>query len=187
MKFSRTLLVNFVLLVLVASLYRIMPGRPWGFAPQIAMALFAGAVIRDSKYAFALPLLSMFVSDLLYQGLYLAGATEIPGFYSGQFLNYLMLTSLTFIGFLMRGKNLSQIAGGFLAGPTAFFLLSNFAVWVGGGGYQRPKTWEGLMMCFADGLPFYGMSILATIFFGGILFGAHHFLNKGVTARKLAN
>jgi hypothetical protein len=43
------------------------------------------------------------------------------------------------------------------------------------------------MMCFADGLPFYGMSILATIFFGGILFGAHHFLNKGVTARKLAN
>jgi hypothetical protein len=87
----------------------------------------------------------------------------------------------------MRGKNLSQIAGGFLAGPTAFFLMSNFAVWVGGGGYQRPKTWEGLMMCFADGLPFYGMSILATIFFGGILFGAHHFLNKGVTARKLAN
>jgi hypothetical protein len=185
MKFSRTLLVNVVLLVLVASLYRIMPGRPWGFAPQIAMALFAGAVIKDRKYAFALPLLSMFVSDLLYQLLYMAGATEIPGFYSGQFLNYLMLTSLTVIGFYMQGKNIRQIAGGFLAGPTAFFLMSNFAVWIGGGGYHRPKTFEGLMMCFADGLPFYGMSILATVFFGSILFGAHYFLNKGVTAKAI--
>lgn len=187
MKFSRTLLVNFVLLVLVASLYRIMPGRPWGFAPQIAMALFAGAVVKDRKYAFALPLLSMFVSDLFYQLLYTAGVTEIPGFYSGQFLNYLMLTSLTFIGFFMRNKNIGQTAAGFLAGPTAFFLMSNFAVWIGGGGYNRPKTFEGLMMCFADGLPFYGMSILATVFFGSILFGAHFFLNKGVTPKELAN
>ncbi len=183
MKFSRTLVVNFVLLVLVASLYRVMPGRPWGFAPQIAMALFAGAVIKDRKYAFVLPLLSMFVSDLFYQLLYMAGATEIPGFYSGQFLNYLMLTSLTVIGFFMRGKNIGRIAGGFLGGPTAFFLMSNFAVWIGGGGYNRPKTFEGLMMCFADGLPFYGMSILATVFFGSILFGAHYLLNKGVSVK----
>lgn len=178
MKFSRNLVVSFVLLVLIASLYRIMPGRPWGFAPQIAMALFAGSVIRDKKYAFALPLLSMFISDLLYQGLYLAGATPIAGFYEGQFLNYLMLTSLTVIGFFMREGNVFSLVSGFLAGPTAYFILSNFVVWIGGGGYQRPKTLEGLMMCYADGLPFYQMSLLSTFVFGGILFGVHQLLKR---------
>lgn len=176
MKFSRNLIISFVLLVLISSLYRIMPGRPWGFAPQIAMALFAGAVVRDRKSAFALPLLSMFISDLLYQALYVSGATVIPGFYEGQWLNYLMLTSLTVIGFFMNARNVWHVAGGSILGPTAYFLMSNFATWAGGGGYQRPKTWEGLMMCYADGLPFYQASIAATLFFGAILFGTHYLL-----------
>jgi uncharacterized membrane protein (UPF0136 family) len=159
-----------------------MPGRPWGFAPQIAMALFAGSVIADKKYAFALPLLSMFLSDLLYQGLYEMGLTPIEGFYSGQFVNYLMLTSLTVIGFFMRQNNVLSLVSGFLAGPTVYFILSNLLVWIGGGGYQRPKTLEGLMLCYADGLPFYQMSLLSTFVFGGVLFGAHQLLKRGTLA-----
>ena len=52
MKLNKSVVGSFVLLVLMASLYRIMPGRPLGFAPQIAMALFAGSVIKDKKVAF---------------------------------------------------------------------------------------------------------------------------------------
>lgn len=178
MKFSKNLVISFVLLIVIASLYRILPGRPWGFAPQIAMALFAGAVVKDKKYAFALPLLSMFLSDLLYHVLYLAGLGQIPGFYGGQFLNYLMLTSITLIGFFIREKNIGSMVMGFVAGPTAYFLISNFAVWIGGGGYQRPKTFNGLMMCYADGLPFYQMSLISTVVFGAVLFSAYGLLSK---------
>lgn len=177
MKLNKQLTINFILLILVASLYRVMD-RPFGFAPQIAMALFAGAVVKDKKLAFAFPLLSMFLSDLLYQVLYLNGLTPIQGFYSGQLENYLMITSLTLIGFLMNSQKLSALIGGFIAGPTAYFLISNFAVWIGGGGYQRPKTIEGLMMCYADGIPFYQMSILSTIVFGAVLFGTHQLVVK---------
>lgn len=183
MKFSKNLVISFVLLVLIASLYRIMPGRPWGFAPQIAMALFAGSVVRDRKYAFALPLFSMLLSDLLYHALYLSGFSEIPGFYGGQFLNYVMLTSITVLGFFIREKNIGSMAAGFIAGPTVYFLISNFAVWIGGGGYQRPKTFDGLMMCYADGLPFYQMSLLSTFVFGAVLFSAYHMLTRSVSLR----
>jgi uncharacterized membrane protein YhhN len=84
MKQSRSLVFVFILLIIIASVYRAWDGRPWGFVPQIAMALFGGAVIRDKKLAFVLPLLSMLLSDVLYEVLYRNGLSEIQGFYSGQ-------------------------------------------------------------------------------------------------------
>ena len=84
MKSSYKIIWSFLLLVVIAALYRIIPGRPYGFAPQWAMAVFAGAVIKDRKWAFIIPMLSMFISDLLYQILYIGGLTRIPCFYEGQ-------------------------------------------------------------------------------------------------------
>jgi hypothetical protein len=120
----------------------------------------------------------MFLSDLIYHVLYLTGQTPIEGFYSGQFTNYLMLTSLTVIGFYIKERNVFSIAAGSVVGPTVYFLLSNFVVWIGGGGYARPKTFDGLMMCYADGLPFYQSSILATLFFSAVLFGGYFLFSR---------
>jgi hypothetical protein len=55
MKSNKNLWVTLVLMIIVAALYRIIPDRPMGFAPQLAMALFGGAVIKDKKLAFAFP------------------------------------------------------------------------------------------------------------------------------------
>ena len=67
MKNKKSILLTLLVLIVVAALYRVVPGRPFGFAPQIAMALFAGAVIKDRKFAFALPLFSMILSDVIYE------------------------------------------------------------------------------------------------------------------------
>lgn len=178
MKFSKNLVFSFVLLVVVAAVYRIMPGRPWGFAPQIAMALFAGSVVKDRKYAFALPIFSMFISDLIYQLLYVFGAGIIPGFYEGQLTNYILFSLITVVGFFIKERSVFGIVAGSIAGPTLYFLTSNFLVWTSGGGLARPKTFEGLIMCFNDALPFYKTSIIATLFFSAILFGSYFFLVK---------
>ena len=77
-----------IILIVIAAVYRVIPGRPDGFAPQIAMALFGGAIIKDKKWAFALPLFSMFLSDLLYQALFSMHLSERQGFYQGQLTNY---------------------------------------------------------------------------------------------------
>ena len=191
MKVSKQLLLSFGLLIIIASLYRIMPGRPFGFAPQIAMAIFGGAVIKDKKLAFLLPLLSMFISDALYELLYRSGIGNIPGFYEGQITNYILFGAMTVFGFFIKKLKVSQILFASLAAPTTFFILSNFFVWLSNSpdaGLQRPKTFNGLLMCFNDGLPFYPWSIAATLVFSAILFGGYYLAKKSLlTSAKTAS
>ena len=190
MKSNKSLVLTLVVLMVMAALYRIVPGRPLGFAPQIAMALFGGAVIKDKKWAFALPIFSMFLSDLLYQGLHIAGVTSMVGFYDGQFLNYCLFALMVVIGFAIRKINLVNVFAASLIAPTVFFLLSNFITWSGmaGGlrGLDRPLTFEGLLMAYNDGLPFYKGALLATLFFSTLLFGGYYLFTRNHTAAKAA-
>lgn len=179
MKSNKTLIWPLVLMVIVASVYRAIPGRPFGFAPQWAIALFAGAVIRDKKLAFVLPILSMYISDLLYQGLYAAGWYSIPGFYKGQSFNYLLIASVAFFGSLIRKINVTNVLVMSLIAPTYFFLLSNFLTWAGVGEFvEYPKTWSGLMACYTAGLPFYKGSLIATVVFSAVLFGSWRLITR---------
>lgn len=186
MKLNRSLFLAFGLLILACSLYRAWPDRPFGFAPQWAMAVFAGAVIKDKKWAFLLPLLSMLISDTVYQILYYNGVSQIWGFYGGQWLNYLLFGSLTVFGFMIAKRITAvKVLAASLAAPSAFFLLSNFTVWASGGGYHRPFTSAGLMQCYADGVPFYKMSLVATPVFSVTLFGVYFLANqKALQTRK---
>lgn len=180
MKLNKQTVYSFLLLVAVAAVYRIVP-RPeslWGFAPQIAMAIFGGSVIKDKKFAFLLPLLSMFISDALFHILYLSGMGNTPGFYTGQFTNYVLFGLLTVVGFFIHQRNVLQIGLGALVAPVIYFLLSNLQVWIGGGGWGHPKTIEGLMLTYNDGLPFFKGSLLATVFFSAVLFGGYYLLTR---------
>ncbi len=176
---------NFVtalaLMIIATALYRVIPGRPYGFAPQIAVALFAGAIFRSNKKtAFLLPILSMLISDIFYQLLYINGLSEIAGFYSGQWENYLLFSAVTCVGFIIKNNKIATIAGASILGPTAFFLVSNSLVWLSGGGYQRSLNFSGWLTCLSDGLPFYQYSVLSTVVFSAIFFGVFSLLNKTV-------
>jgi hypothetical protein len=181
MKITKQIVISFLLLIVIASLYRIMPGRPFGFAPQIAMAIFGGAIIKDKKFAFLLPILSMFVSDALYQLLYINGVGSISGFYSGQLTNYILFGLMTFFGFFIKNFNVGKIALASVAAPTAYFFISNFMVWASDSplaGLGRPKTFNGLLLTLNDGVPFYYWSIAATLIFSAILFGSYYLITK---------
>lgn len=184
MKNNKALILVFVLLVISAALYRVWDGRPFGFAPQIAMALFAGSVIRDKRFSFLVPLLSMLVSDVLYQALYSQGLTPIKGFYEGQWVNYILFTSITVIGFFIKKNKIGSIIVGSLAGAIFFYLTSNFFDWIGGGldinNQPYPKTFEGLINCFVAGLPFFRGSVWATLLFNGIFFGCYYLYERFV-------
>jgi hypothetical protein len=184
MKANKSLIWTLLALIIVAALYRIIPNRPLGFAPQIAMALFAGAIVKDKKWAFALPIFSMFLSDLLYQGLFSAGISSIPGFYDGQFLNYCLFALMTVIGFAIKRINVVSIFAAAITAPTVFFVLSNFITWSGLAGFRglnRPLNFSGFMMALADGLPFYKGSLAATMVFSVVLFGGYVMLTKSKT------
>jgi hypothetical protein len=172
MRSNKHLVPTLILLIIVAALYRVIPNRPMGFAPHLAMALFAGSVIRDRKWAFAFPIFSMFISDLIYEFIFQAGLTRLSGFYEGQLTNYALFAAMTVIGFYMKKISVKNIVLFSLYVCVAYFVLSNFFVWVNGAGFARPKTFEGLILCYTDALPFFGYSVAATVLFSGILFGA---------------
>lgn len=180
MKQNKSIFIAFGLLILIASLYRVWDGRPLGFAPQIAMTVFAGAIIKDKKWAIILPVLSMFISDVIYQVLYSFKLSDIPGFYSGQIVNYILFAGLVVFGFMIKKINWIKITAAAIAAPTTYFIISNFLVWMGGGGLYRPKTFDGLMMTYTDALPFYRGSLAATLVFSAIFFGSYFLAKKYV-------
>ena len=189
MKLNRSNLLILFILILACALYRVWDSRPMGFAPQIAMALFAGSVSKDKRFAFLFPILSLFISDLLYQILYIQGLSTIKGFYSGQWQNYLLIASITVIGFFINKNKIGQIFIGSLAGAVYFFLISNFMVWVGGGwdinNQPYPGSFSGLMLCYTEALPFFKWSVLSTLVFNGIFFGSFYLLGKSVLKKEM--
>ena len=188
MKIERSIIVSFVLLLLMASLYRLLPGRPLGFAPQIAMALFSGSIIKNKQYSFLLPIISMLLSDIVFELLFQFNISPIAGFYSGQVSNYILFASVTVIGFLIRKENWLQIFAGSLAGSTFYFLVSNFLVWLAGGlglnNLPYAKSWDGIMSCYTAALPFYQGSVYATVFFSAVLFGGYAVFTKYSVQRQ---
>ncbi|HEX4852222.1 MAG TPA: DUF6580 family putative transport protein [Puia sp.] len=181
MKSDKALGWSLVLLVVIAAVYRIIPDRTPGFAPQLAIAIFAGAIIKDRKLAIAVPILSLFFSDMFYQILYSSGLSNMPGFYEGQWQNYILFGVLSVIGMMIKKINLVNVLFVSLLAPTVYFLLSNLILWAGWSGTRglgRPKTWPGLVMCYEDAIPFFRTSIIATLVFSFILFGSYYLLKR---------
>jgi len=189
MKLNKSSFLVLFILILACALYRVWDSRPMGFAPQIAMALFAGSISKDKRFAFLFPVLSLFISDLFYQFLYSQGLSTIKGFYSGQWQNYLLIASITIIGFFINKNKIGQIFIGSLAGAVYFFLISNFMVWIGGGldinNQPYPRSFSGLMLCFSEALPFFKWSVLSTLLFNGVFFGSFYLLGKSVLKKEM--
>ena len=68
MKDNKSVFLAFGLLIIIGSVFRAA-----GFAPQIAMAIFGAAVIKDKKLSFVLPFVSMLLSDVFIEILYRNG------------------------------------------------------------------------------------------------------------------
>ena len=92
-----------------------------------------------------MPVLSMFISDLFYQVLYIGGVSDMPGFYEGQWQNYLLFTLLVFVGLAIRKLNIFQIVAASVTAPTIYFLISNFLVWASNGAYPGSEQTQRLL------------------------------------------
>jgi hypothetical protein len=81
---------------------------------------------------------------------------------------YAMAMALGFI-LLHARTTFVRVAAGVILGPTAFFIVSNYAVWASGAMY--PQTLAGLRDCFIAALPFYRNDLLSTGIVAGLAFG----------------
>src|SRR5260221_3110749 len=126
MKLNKSAWLAFALLIVVGAFSRLISYNIAGFAPQMAMALFGGAVIKNKKWAFALPLLSLLFSDALLELLFQANVVARAGFYEGQWQVYLCFSLVTLFGFFFKKMNLKNVFAFLIFGFFFVFFTSKF-------------------------------------------------------------
>ncbi len=185
---GRLIVFTFILVALAtACKYFFGPDLNWsGFSPVIAIALFAGLIMKQKDMSFILPLLALFISDAVIQFLYSQELFPYAGFYSGQWKNYLILMAATLIGWILKGRSNSSLIVGAIAAPTVFFLVSNFMVWQATTEVVYAKSFSGLMTCYEAGLPFYRNSLVATLVFLPVILLVYNYLTKKKVVLTLA-
>ena len=157
--------------IFLVSLTRIFPHPP-NFTPILALAIFGGAYLPNRITAISLPIISMFISDL------------IIGFHSQIFTVYAAIILLSILGHLMKTKNFKNFAITGFTGSLIFFIITNFSVWLGGSLY--PLTIDGIIQCYIMAIPFFHNTLISTILFLTILFFGYTFAEKKISNLKIS-
>jgi hypothetical protein len=172
----------------------------WNVVPIGALALFCGAHFRNRTLAFSIPLVSMFLGDILLAvgnhnpSMYLFHAA-MPFVYGCYVASVLMgiglqrhwdrlpegidtrgTSSKHFLARLYAAlrTRVIPIATLTVAGSVLFFVVTNFACWLLADLY--PHTWGGLVTCFLAGVPYFRGTLCGDLVGSAILFGGEHLL-----------
>ncbi|HYL64105.1 MAG TPA: DUF6580 family putative transport protein [Candidatus Methylomirabilis sp.] len=157
-------------IIVLAAVLRIVP-HPWNFTPIGAMALFAGALVRDRRIAFSFPLLTLVVSDIFI------GFNILEPLVYGSFLVNVL------IGLWLRCRRTPvRIGTATFLGAIQFFLVTNFGVWMFLSTY--PKTAAGLLTCYAAGVPLFWNTLAGDALFATLLFGGYALAERAFPALR---
>jgi hypothetical protein len=159
--FMRNILIGSAL-ILAAALSRLLP-HPANFTPIAAMAL-AGGVYFNKRIALVIPLAALVISDLFI------------GFHNTILFVYGSFILIGLIGLWLKShKKPLPIFGAALLSSILFFVVTNFGVWLTGGGWFYPKTWQGLIECYTLAIPFFRNTIAGDLVYTVVLFGLFEF------------
>jgi hypothetical protein len=180
MTYNKLNLIIGTLLIIFAATLKVTT-FPFSVNPIIAISLFSGTVIKDKKLSFLIPLLAMFVSDLLLEFLNIA-----PGFYGvGQIGNYASLLLVTVLGFGMKKINAINVLGFSIASSLLFFFLSNTNCFL----FDNLSTYgsglAGWLNCLIAGLPFVKNGLVIDLAFSGILYGSYVIYNRAAVKKVI--
>ncbi|MDR1339164.1 MAG: hypothetical protein LBK58_03810 [Prevotellaceae bacterium] len=172
-------------IIFLAAMSRLIP-HPANFAPIGGMALFGAAYCGKRCWAFVVPIVSMWISDLVLNNVvYSQYFDGFVWFYSGSLFSYGAFTLIALLGFVtlkrIRAVNLALSA---LGASIIFFAVSNFGVWLSAGLY--PPTVDGLISCYVAGIPFFKNTIAGDFVYTAILFGAFEMAVKRFPQLKTA-
>jgi len=170
------------LLILVAVLSRVLlaasPHPDWfNFTAVGGALLYFGA--RRSWREMLAPLAILMATDYFLTTQIYAYPFRWQG-YVTTWAWYAMAMALGWI-LLHSRTTFVRVAAGVLLGPTSFFIVSNYAVWLS---TLYPHTLAGLRDCYVAALPFYRNDLLSTGIVAGLAFGVPVLLRrmKGVPA-----
>ncbi len=160
-----------VILMMFGILFRIIPHAP-NFTPVAAIALFGATFLPNRRLALIMPLALIMISDLFI------GLHDIVIFTWGS----VVLVSLIGLALRQRQKTTTVVFGS-LASSVAFYLVTNFGVWAAG---WYPPTAQGLLQCYAAGIPFFRNFLAGTLIYSAAFFGTYALAARAVRRTSLA-
>lgn len=161
-----------VSLILLAVSLRVLP-HPANFAPVAAVAIFGGAML-PRRFAVAVPLAAMMVSDLII------GLHDLIPITWGCYALIALASSLW-----MKKSSLARGLSLTLGGSVFFFVTTNLGVWWTSGMYAH--TLEGFTRCFVLAIPFFRATLLSDLLYTGALFGLYALATGLVVSRAEAD
>lgn len=169
-----------IAIIFVAALTRLLPHAP-NFTPFAAIALFGGAYIGNKYLSILVPMLAMLVSDALMGFNGWAFTEQVIAVYGSFAL-------IAFMGQTMQNdKSVLKVGGTTIAASVVFFIITNFAVWMGGA-FHSPALYSmnfsGLVECYVAAIPFFTNSLSGDLFYSAVLFGGFYLASINVQALK---
>jgi len=161
--------------IIFAALSRLLP-HAYNFTPVGAIALFGAAYFSRKMWAFIIPVVALWLSDLflnnfVYSQFYEGFTFLTPGF----IYIYGAFALIVILGIKIFDKiTFPRVIGGALGAAVIFFVVSNFGVWLTSPMY--PLTIEGLIMCYTAAIPFFHYTIAGNLVYCGALFGGYEYL-----------
>jgi len=138
------------------------------FTPVGAIALFGGAYFTDKWKACLVPLITLFLSDMLLNFLY----TSKVVFYSESLWMYLCFAIIVFIGSLIKKATVVSVLLASIVSVVIHWLFIDMP-WLYGNLY--PHTLAGYGQSLVAAIPFEKNMLFGDLLFGLILFGGFEF------------
>ena len=160
-----------IIFITIGVFSRLFPHLP-NFSPLAAVALFSG-VYCAKKHGYLIPLAIFMLSDL------------IIGLHNTVLFTWASIVLIYFLGAQLRKqKTISSTLAYTFISSIIFFLITNFGVWLMG---WYPPTFEGLILCFANALPFFRMSLVANMFYVLVFFSLYEYsLSRNRLSQEIA-
>jgi hypothetical protein len=169
------------LLIIVAVLSRILPHPAWLNFTAVGGSLLYFGARRPLRQAI-IPVALLAATDY-YLTVYFY---SYPFHISAYLITWAWYAAVIVLGRVLLSRQVSvlRVGAGVLIAPTSFFLVTNYAAWLGSPLY--PQTFAGLGMSYVAGLPFYRNDLISTALVAGLAFGlpvlARHFAPHHQTA-----
>ena len=184
---NRNNIVAILIMMAVAAFARLMPHMP-NFTPTEGLAIFGAAYFAKKYWAVIATFVMLYLSDLVINNTVARPFfTETEGFV--WFSPYMIFNLIAIILTVLVAKTILKkitivsVLGSVLTSAVLFFLVTNFGAWAGSTSLYT-KDFNGLMMAYAAGVPFFHTSLISSFLFTIILFGSFEIFKFIVSTRQ---
>ena len=170
-------------IILAAGLYRLFMASGISsplayFTPLGAMALFGGCYYQDKWKAYFVPLLTLWLTDIILNRLVFFH--EWVFFYDGFVWTYGSFALMVLIGSFVKHITIKNVITVAVTGALSHWIVSDIGVWWSGGCFPAEgpytPTWNTFVETMTFALPSMYKMLVGNLIFCGLLFGIFEFM-----------